>query len=204
MSTAPTDKENINLRANELIRALNYKEIDENKFLDSITDLLYAPLLVRIRHQLWTLGCKDMEPDEVFHEAMIRFLEHRPDLNITLFPWFCSVTKNLIIDHVRKHGRQTTGFDEHADGHGNNLHPGPTWQWLAESAVKDALGSIPDNWSFALDMHYFYGYTQEELATLLDVERSLVDYYIRSARDLLKKNKKLIGLISKKKQSQKE
>ena len=192
MSTsASVGEEDINSSARKLYKALKYGEIGNKEFLDSIIDLLHAPLLVRIRHQLWKLGCKDMEVNDVFNEAMIHFLENPPDLNVKpLFPWSCIVTRNLIIDHLRKYKGQRIALDQSTDGQGKDLHPGETWQWMAELALKDALTSIPEEWSYAVNMYYFKGYTQNGLAKLLDVDRSQVDFYIRSARELLKKNKK--------------
>jgi RNA polymerase sigma factor (sigma-70 family) len=182
-------KEDINARA----RAL-YED-----FVDSIVDLFHGPLLACIRHQLWRLGCADLEADEIFHEAMIRFLEKRPDLNvIPLFPWFSSVTQHVIIDHLRKYGNRMQGMGEHEVA--IDAHPGETKQWLEQVTIKEALASLPENWGFVVEMLYYHGYTQDELASLLDVNRSQIDFYIRSARERLKKNKSLIELVSKKKQ----
>lgn len=199
--SAPTNRGELNSRARELYRALKRNEIDDETYATSIVDLLHGPLCACIRHQLWRLGCWDMETEEVFNEAMLRFLDNEPNFNEKpLLPWFAAVTRSVIIDHIRKRIRegQHTVFDERTDGY-RDIPAGESSRFLAQFAVKNALASIPEEDSEILYIHYYEGRTQEELASFLNVERWEVDLRIRNARQLLRKNRHLIELKKRRK-----
>ena len=70
-----------------------------------------------------------------------------------------------------------------------------TWSQLdlkLRHSFNTAHTSTTTRHNFIIHMHYYEGYTQEELAKLLGIERWDVDYRIRTARQLLKRDRNLI------------
>lgn len=100
-------------------------------------------------------------------------------------PWLLSVTRNRAVDEVRSRGRRRThelapieGADDPVDANA----PDPARQAVIESerrAVRRALASLPPEQREALELAYFGGLTQQEIAARLSTPLGTVKTRVR-------------------------
>ena len=112
----------------------------------------------------------------------------RYDPTLSLRAWVLGIARKRAIDHLRKRRdvvvplesmREITGDD------GRELAERMAWA----DEVRDALGALPDQQRAVIELAYFGGYTQTEVAAALDVPLGTVK--TRTARGL----QRLAGLL---------
>jgi RNA polymerase sigma factor (sigma-70 family) len=83
--------------------------------------------------------------------------------------WILTLTHHKAVDLVRReHRRRTEPIDSRAEG----ADPGPAveeraWSGMTRERVRDALARLPDPHREVLELAYFAGYSQSELAERL-------------------------------------
>jgi len=147
--------------------------------------------------------------EDVTQEVFLRIWRH-PDRYVSqrgrFVPWLLSVTRNEAIDQVRSRGRRRRHefFVEQPerelpadDGHEPDL--------MAELAderrrIRGALANLPMEQRRTIEMAYFGGYTQQEIAALLGEPLGTVKTRIRlgmrKLRALLTPDMQMAGLQS--------
>jgi RNA polymerase sigma-70 factor (ECF subfamily) len=122
----------------------------------------------------------------VFYEVWR--VHDRYDPNLSLRAWVLSIARKRAIDHLRKRRdvivplesmRQIVGDD------GRELAERMAWA----DEVRTALGALPEQQRAVIELAYFGGYTQSEVAQELDVPLGTVK--TRTARGL----QRLAGLL---------
>ena len=115
-------------------------------------------------------------------------VHERYDPNLSLRAWVLSIARKRAIDHLRKRRdtivplesmRQVVGED------GRELVERMVWA----DEVRTALGALPEPQRAVIELAYFGGYTQSEVAQELDVPLGTVK--TRTARGL----QRLAGLL---------
>ncbi|RME83203.1 MAG: sigma-70 family RNA polymerase sigma factor [Caldilineae bacterium] len=127
---------------------------------------------------------------EVFIQAWQNAHTYRSDRS-KVATWLTSITRYRSIDFLRRrkvrhHGRHvpwdTLGDAVHAqDGVGETVE-----QRLQQDRVRRALGTLPPEQQQVLALAYFQGYSQREIAELLDLPLGTVKTRVRLAMQKLR------------------
>ncbi len=110
--------------------------------------------------------------------------------------WLTSVARNRAVDEVRSRGRRrlrevipAPGADDPVDPHA--VDPQTAAQLSIErDAVRKALAVLPEEQRLTVELAYFGGMTQQEIASVLDTPLGTVKTRIRLA---MKKLRSLLG-----------
>jgi RNA polymerase sigma-70 factor (ECF subfamily) len=100
-------------------------------------------------------------------------------------PWLLSVTRNRAVDEVRSRGRRRTHELAPAEGADDPVDvgaPDPAWQAVLASerrAVRRALTALPPEQRQAIELAYFGGLTQQEIAERLSTPLGTVKTRVR-------------------------
>jgi RNA polymerase sigma factor (TIGR02999 family) len=152
--------------------------------------LLYAELLRLARSHLSGSGAQSLNPSALVHEAYLRMLgrDGAPMRNRrAFFAYASTVMRSVLVDHVRARG---------ADKRGGLLTPvtlttGVLNGVAAEedcsrlSDALDALRSVDERGFRVVEMRYFSGMTEEDIASHLEVSIPTVKRDWRKARAFL-------------------
>lgn len=112
-----------------------------------------------------------------------RYLEERGPLG----PWLLRVTRNRAIDLLRRSSRER--WPARPDARGADLHvpdpsPGPdehVWSVALATRVHEALGELSDAQRQVIELAYFRGLTQREMADALGLPLGTVKTRVRTA-----------------------
>ncbi|MCM8750604.1 sigma-70 family RNA polymerase sigma factor [Thermomicrobiaceae bacterium CFH 74404] len=104
-----------------------------------------------------------------------------------LGPWLLRVTRNRAIDLLRRSGRERR--PPYADARGVDFHladpsPGPdehAWSSTVATRVQAALGELSDTQRQVIELAYFRGLTQREMADVLGLPLGTVKTRVRTA-----------------------
>lgn len=87
--------------------------------------------------------------------------------------WLIRVTINLCRNHARDRKRETLAAE---------IETPQTPQY---STVLDAVKALPENQRNAIYLHYYEGYTAEEIGKILDAKQNTVLSWLRRGRETL-------------------
>jgi len=139
------------------------------------------------------------EAEDVLHDVFVTLWEKASDFESSrghAFSWALTLTRNRAIDRVRSRKRRSEiitealpsdlGYDE---THSQNDSAGALWLKEKASAVRSAVATLPDDQRKALELAYFSGLTQRQIAEKLSEPLGTVKARIRRAllklRDVL-------------------
>jgi RNA polymerase sigma factor (TIGR02999 family) len=152
--------------------------------------LLY-PELMRLAHShLARAGTVSLDAPALLHEAYLRLTARNslPDANRRVFFAYASkVMRSVIVDYVRERGAQKRGGGV-VDV---TLSTGFADSVLTENSVSDieraltALEEIDERAYRVVEMRYFAGLTEEDIASVLEVSLPTVKRDWRKARAFL-------------------
>jgi len=140
------------------------------------------------------------EAEDVLHDVFVTLWEKAPDFESSrghAFSWALTLTRNRAIDRVRSRKRRAEiitealpsdlGYDEAADAKLDA--PGSLWFKEKAAAVRSAVATLPADQRKALELAYFSGLTQQQIAEKLSEPLGTVKARIRRAlfklRDVL-------------------
>jgi RNA polymerase sigma-70 factor, ECF subfamily len=106
--------------------------------------------------------------------------------------WLMSVARNRAVDEVRSRGRRrlrevapSPGTDDPADPQA--VDPQLAAEIAIErGAIREGLASLPENQRVTLELAYFGGLTQQEIAAVLDTPLGTVKTRVRLAMKKLR------------------
>ena len=132
----------------------------------------------------------DQVAEDVLQDSFIKIWENIERYDPSkgrLFTWVLKVTRNLALDYFKSKQYQ------------NSLRnfPGEIMQFVVDSkhntqvntdtiGVQDILGKLKPDYKKIIDMAYFGGYTQVEIATALSIPLGTVKTSTRSAMNQLR------------------
>lgn len=171
-STQTTDEQIISLLKQndpEVIKLI-YKQYSHNLY-----NIIYRVL-------------KDQEiAQDVFQEVMIKIWKkgHYFDSGKgSLYTWLVSVCRNAAIDKTRSKefikAKKTSSSEEIREKDTDSRH-------IEKEQVEEMLMKLPEKQKIIVDMAYFQGYTQEEIAKRLAIPLGTVKTRIRLAIKHLRK-----------------
>lgn len=101
--------------------------------------------------------------------------------------WLIQVTRNLAIDHLRKRQRQDAGRERLRDEPSHEGSPkDPAGRLISKEAaarVRQALADLPDDQRHALELAFFRGMSQSQIAEHLHEPLGTVKSRIRRAME---------------------
>lgn len=111
-----------------------------------------------------------------------------PDEDSRLLPWLFRIARNRAIDRLRAQRRQRIKLDRVRvmDDVGDAAPPVEPDEsarpgWHVHEQVKAALGALPDEQRAAVNLAYFQGLSQSEIAERLDIPLGTVKTRLRLA-----------------------
>lgn len=137
-----------------------------------------------IRRVVGNDGMADEVVQDVFVRLWTRPEQYRPEAG-HLAAWLMTVARNLALDALRRNRRWRDQAD--VDDHAYRLHTAaPEGGLEAVLAVRDCLGSLPDDQRRAVELAYFEGLSHAELARRLGEPLGTVKSRLRLAFDKLR------------------
>lgn len=150
---------------------------------------------------LHALACQILrdptEAEDVLHDAFVTLWQKAADFDGSrgnAFAWAATLVRNRAIDRLRSRARRSElleqavpldlGYDESNPGATGTDSAAHLWLKEKASAVRRALASLPAEQRDALQLAYFSGLTQHEIAEKLSAPLGTVKARIR--RGLLK------------------
>lgn len=130
---------------------------------------------------------------ETFEVAWNR-IESVRDQGVGLVPWLLRVARNRAIDRLRARRRhqlasaRVDAMGGLGDGVAPPVEPDEAAQpgWHVHEAVRSAIGSLPADQAAAIDLAYFQGLSQSEIAERLGIPLGTVKTRLRLAFDKLR------------------
>ena len=157
---------------------------------DPLYRLLYPELLRMARAQLARAGTLSLDPTALLHDAYVRLARtpSAPTANRRVFFAYASrVMRSVIVDYVRERGAQKRG----SNATNVTLSSGVADSIFTEHSVSDieraltALESLDVRAYRVVEMRYFAGLTEEDIAGVLEVSVPTVKRDWRKARAFL-------------------
>ena len=153
---------------------------------------LYAVILSIVK--------KKEDAEEILCEIFFQVWEKAPSYDLgkgSVYTWLLTLARNRAIDKIRsksyKNDKQNDDDVDEMDAFTNMNNPSPLDNiLLSERAalVKSALAQIPPDQKQVLEVAYFEGYTQSEIAIRMNLPMGTVKTRMRSGmkalQDLLK------------------
>jgi RNA polymerase sigma factor (TIGR02999 family) len=174
----------------EVTQLLQRATAGDNAARDPLYRILYPELMRMARGHLSRAGTVSLDAPALLHEAYLRLTDQAnlPDANRRVFFAYASkVMRSVIVDYVRERGAQKRG------GNTPNvtLSTGIAESIFTENSVSDieralqALEAIDERAYRVVEMRYFAGLTEEDIAGVLDVSVPTVKRDWRKARAFL-------------------
>lgn len=146
---------------------------------------------------LYGVICRIVNNDEtaqdVLQEAFVRIWKNFSQYDASkgrLFTWILNVARNLAIDHLRSHSHKQQTKNQRLDDSVNliNLNEKVS-SGIDHIGLREVISKLKPEYVTVINMAYFGGYTQEEMAKELNLPLGTVKTRIRTAlmhlRDLM-------------------
>ena len=92
--------------------------------------------------------------------------------------WLLRTTINYCKDFFRSWRHKNVNIDEYTDIEGENPFNG-------DETLKEVM-KLPDKYKSVVYLHYYEGYTSEEISNMLQKPHSTIRYHLQEARKILK------------------
>ena len=187
---APPDDSAGPAPADDITGVLNQAVAGDAAARERVYALLYGELLRLARSHLAGSGAVSLNPSVIVHEAYLRMLNRDATPlrdRRAFFAYASSVMRSVLIDHVRARGTEKRGGGEAM----LTLTTGVLQSAIASedfTRLNDALlelRSVDDRCFQVVEMRYFAGMTEEDIAAELAVSVPTVKRDWRKARAFL-------------------
>jgi RNA polymerase sigma factor (sigma-70 family) len=175
---------------------VNYQQI-ENLVLDlkNQEEKAYSYLYDNYSEALYGIIFKIVDNEEdandVLQEAFINIWRsistYDPKKGGTLFTWILNIARNKAIDRYRQKNRQFQNQSAHKSVSIHNERIQHHSLKVETIGVKGILNQMKPELKEMIDLHYFKGYTHQEITELTQLPLGTVKTKIRSAMGELKK-----------------
>jgi len=137
---------------------------------------------------------KEESAEDVLQETFVKIWSNFQSYDKTkgkLFTWMVNIARNLAIDKTRSKSFQNEQKNFSADKNVDYIDSQKTTEFKPENiGIRQLLSKLPGDQQQLIDMAYFQGYTQQELAEVLQMPLGTVKTKMRTAIMTLRK---LIG-----------
>lgn len=129
--------------------------------------------------------------EDVLQDAFIKIWNNRLMYNASkgrLYTWMLNITRNTSIDYLRS---KQNKLDEKIQRGENTVHEANRTHHVETNidriGIKAIVDSLKEDQRRLIDMAYFEGYTQEEIAAKLSIPLGTVKTRVRAALSVLRK-----------------
>lgn len=156
-------------------------------------------LYQKFAHSVWYVAMSYMKDDQlaedIVQETFLRLTTcpekvGRIDTSQTKRFLF-TIAKHCCIDVIRRRNRHgELAYEEYMDFEAPSKQELPLEQLVMRETMEDirkALAKMPERYQTPLELHLVYGFTNKEIARLLDVSPNLVGVQLLRARDMINK-----------------
>lgn len=147
-----------------------------NYLYDNYAPALYGVILRIVRDKEYA--------DEVIQEVYLKIWRYVTQFDSEkgrLYTWMTNVARNTAIDFIRSKGFQNEQKNEAIPGFvSDSIHFANTDR-EDYIGLKDILSELKDEWRELIDLAYFKGYTQQEIAQRLNIPIGTVKTRTRNA-----------------------
>lgn len=126
---------------------------------------------------------------DVLQEVFIKIwrqIDHYDPSRARLYTWMFTIARTTAIDHVRSKGWQNCLRNSTLADGSHQLTDGSTLP-SDELGLRKIVHTLKDEHKIVLELSYFQGYTQEEIAKMVNIPVSTVKTRIRAAILQMKK-----------------
>ena len=163
--------------ATEILAAISS---GKNSDTDRLLEIVYEDFRRLAGSYLDDTRSNTLQPTAVVHEAFIKLVDHR-DVDWRgkshFFAVGATAMRQILVDHARKKSTQKRGgdrqqvvLDEHLA-----LSPQREADVLALNDVLEKLAEIDERRAKIVEMRFFAGMTEQEVAVALNVSKSTVE-----------------------------
>jgi len=158
--------------------------------LQPLDSAVYAELMRLARAQLGRSGTMSLDAPSLVHEAYLRFARQgalQSAQRKVFFAYAAHVMRSVIVDYVRERQAQKRGGGEAMV----TLTTGVAGESIGEDAIDSlhealkSLEQVDARAHLVVEMRYFSGMTEDEIAELLEISVPTVKRDWRKARALL-------------------
>lgn len=166
------------IEQHELVSLLQKRDKDAMHYLyDNYSGALYGAIL--------RIVGDEKVAEEVLHDAFMKIWDKIATFDPErgrLFTWMLNLSKNLSIDKLRsKEIKRTKKTDDISDNVYNIERDNLIHQRVEDIGVKDLLNNLREEERLIVELLYFRGYTQSEVAEEYDIPLGTVKTRLRMA-----------------------
>jgi RNA polymerase sigma-70 factor (ECF subfamily) len=92
--------------------------------------------------------------------------------------WLLRTSINFCKDFLKSRRRKAANIDDYSNIEGQNP--------FKENEVLQAVMDLPEKYKYVVHLHYYEGYTSEEISKILKKPHSTIRYHLQEARKILK------------------
>ena len=131
-------------------------------------------------------GLNHMDAQDLAVETSLRWLIQVRQRRLACQAWLRHVSRNLLIDHCRRRGREERLLDAYAEALRSAAEENHPADGRCAELCKDTLPALPPEDREILLGHYFEGFKIKELASRLDLSPDCVKQRLHRARERLR------------------
>jgi RNA polymerase sigma factor (sigma-70 family) len=98
-----------------------------------------------------------------------------------LYTWLFNLTRNAAINKTRSKNYKNSLKNEDISNYVNNTDEKGTWQNINQIGLRKEVGRLKEDLKIVLELSYFNGFTQEEIAKTLNIPLGTVKTRLRNA-----------------------
>jgi RNA polymerase sigma-70 factor (ECF subfamily) len=129
--------------------------------------------------------------EDVLQDSFIKIWNNRLMYDASkgrLYTWMLNIVRNTSIDYLRSRQNKMDEKIQRNDGNVQEINrSGNVQQNIDNIGIKTIVDTLKEDQRILIDMAYFKGYTQEELAKELDIPLGTVKTRMRAALTVLRK-----------------
>jgi len=131
--------------------------------------------------------------EELLQEAFLRLWRNARSYDVSrgsLGTWLLTVARNMAFDHLRSRGEKQRQREDRVDVLPARAVPSQSEEWLDQrrraEQVRQLIGTLPPSQRQALELAYFEGMTQSEIAKAMNEPLGTVKTWVRTALQRLR------------------
>ncbi len=128
--------------------------------------------------------------DEIIQDVFVKIWKNIAQFDSEkgrLYTWMINLARNTAIDYIRSKGFQNEQKNQSIPDFVNDSEQYATAANVDHIGVKEVLSQLKEEWRELIDLAYYKGYTQQEIAERLDIPIGTIKTRTRNALIELKK-----------------
>ena len=129
--------------------------------------------------------------EDVLQEVFVKIWNSRAMYDVSkgrLYTWMLNIARNTSIDHLRSKQNKWDGKIQRGENVVNQSNRVNSVEMAVDAiGLKSIVGQLKEDQRLLIDLAYFGGYTQEEIAEKLSMPLGTVKTKVRAALSMLRK-----------------